>query len=79
MVDAKKCDRCGKFYIDNTETIEKILDSIKCYFGVDDTEPQKFINHVCTNYDLCKDCKHSLLIWFKMGKEPAPKKEVSDE
>ena len=51
MANAKECDRCGKFYRDNT----------KPSYGV------SYWNGVAWNNmkDLCPECEASLEMWYK--------------
>lgn len=54
MADAKKCDRCGKFYI------------TRCNIDPSASITLKFNNgHMCTTryLDLCPDCFESFTNW----------------
>jgi len=56
MADAKKCDRCGIFYEEETVTIyEKEVDSIGLYGG----------NNFGRDLDLCPKCLESLKSWLE--------------
>lgn len=52
MADAKKCDRCGKYY-DNC--------SPKYYMG----DYKTFVMHQ-DYFDLCEECESELEQWFEM-------------
>ena len=70
MANAKKCDRCGKFYTSS----EKRLDSQGRYLkgitmdGLKYTYSPGCINQTCTKYqkqvDLCPDCSEKLILWL---------------
>lgn len=70
MADAKKCDRCGRFYINKMDVIDKMIDDLKHFFGSDDIVKPNFIKYVCDEYDLCDECKRSLTTWFKTVEKP---------
>ena len=61
-MDAKKCDRCGKFYI-----IEFCGCNLKTRYGKLSTyEYDVLRNESCEKErDLCPDCMKSLFEWFR--------------
>lgn len=52
MANAKKCDRCGKFYLFNKEFL--VDHHGDCYIGGITTMTTGGFHH--QNYDLCDDC-----------------------
>lgn len=54
MADAKKCDRCGKFYIQRRDADPSASIELKFYNS-----------HICTTryLDLCPDCFESFTNW----------------
>ena len=68
-MEARKCDRCGQFYINNYAVVD-------CT-NVSNIYLTKFdiISHGRTHIDLCCDCKHDLDEWFGKFK----KEEQNDE
>lgn len=59
MANAKRCDRCNKFY-DNQEIIENYNTNMRLRYGViKDCHPQGEVR-----FDLCKSCRIELVEWF---------------
>lgn len=64
-MEAKRCDRCGKFFCPNDHTGE----SIQCVtaFGPGGEKvPVNWIGRSETRWlDICYDCKDEFVIWWK--------------
>lgn len=60
MSDAKKCDRCGKFY---TLDISNEEDDVAAMGLVD-----KY-GRMTTVKDLCRECRRELTVWLSIKKE----------
>ena len=56
MSNAKKCDRCGKFY---TEELGEISEEWWRYNVTRDCYPYETITK-----DLCRECKEALMVWL---------------
>lgn len=72
MANAKRCDRCGAFYINSSDVIDCTTIS-HLYL-------KKFIHAASKDkiMDLCCCCKHDLDEWFnKFNKEGANNEEGS--
>ena len=70
MANAKKCDRCGVYF--DEETKKTSLDRILCNLSLP-SDVLKSINRVYGNmhgesYDLCPCCARSFKRWLKMKK-----------
>lgn len=60
MANAKKCDRCGKFYENyNSRNSEKEINGI-ITLNID--KKDQYFNH--GPYDLCPRCSKELMDWF---------------
>lgn len=74
MADAKKCDRCGRFFavtdVQNGAILE-LAESV-CNLLNRKTDGEKFADganeEIC---DLCDECKQSLAKWFDEGAKEA--------
>lgn len=68
MADAKKCDRCGKYYTPYLESeLDKFAASVKKAFALDpNTSKMEVLANV---WDLCSDCRESFARWFAMKGE----------
>lgn len=56
-MEARKCDRCGKFYINKSAVID-YTNTSRLYLA------QFIPNRPNEVLDLCCDCKHDLDEWF---------------
>lgn len=65
MSDAKKCDRCGKFY-DIYKPVDGVADT-PCGFGFRFLD--KWGSLLPTRYDLCPNCMCELTKWLTNPKE----------
>ncbi len=59
MANGKRCDRCGKFFMCNSETFDGVKIS-KMYW---DTEEENLFKY----YDLCSECAKSFEYWIQGG------------
>ena len=67
MADAKKCDRCGKYYQKAQPTaLESLADSLRAIVTPQRVTAQ--ISVIETFLDLCPSCSKSLRIWAKGDK-----------
>ena len=66
-MDAKKCDRCGRFYINVNDSTTTGLS----YTNVSRLYLAKFISTSARDMtmDLCHDCRHDLDEWFNKFKK----------
>lgn len=65
MANAKKCDRCGAFYLGNELFPRTVYDTKTVVSGISYiTENHRFIDSI----DLCDDCIRKLH-WFLNGRE----------
>ena len=55
MADAKKCDRCGKYYEYNDDKDDEFM--LKKY------EPD-WNGDLIERIELCQDCMESFIVWF---------------
>lgn len=62
MSSALKCDRCGKLYEHREITDNFISDRRMRYAVMKDCHPQDMVV-----FDLCRDCRISLVEWFNKG------------
>lgn len=62
---AKKCDRCGQFFVD----YEEFEGYIK--LTVASNTPSRYQ----VKQDLCQECEKSLIEWFKMGESDVRKND----
>ena len=61
MANAKKCDRCGRFYEERPRnTIEGFGEALAAFVNADKIKPN-LLN------DLCCECEKSLNEWWKEG------------
>ena len=74
MADAKKCDRCGRFFTvtaNQNGAILELAESV-CNLLNRKTEGEKFADGVEEEIcDLCDECKQSLVKWFDEGAKEA--------
>lgn len=73
-MNAKKCDRCGKFY-ENEESA-----AIKLTNGADNFCRRLWgvnINHNEKTFDLCDDCVEEFQKWMEQGK--GQDQEIDDD
>lgn len=65
-MDAKRCDRCNKFYDPGmVETLPKRL--ARLFSPIPEFEAHLFSIQVGEELDLCPKCSDSLTSWFKEG------------
>ena len=70
MAEAKKCDRCGDFYIEVEacifENAIKAINDLCEYIDKpeESTKAKKFVSEIEKHLDLCGDCAKSLKKWF---------------
>lgn len=68
MANAKKCDRCGKYYTPYLESeLEKFAASVKKAFVLDPILSRT--EEAADLWDLCSDCRESFASWFAMKGE----------
>ena len=68
MANAKKCDRCGKFFVPYIESeIDKFVVSLRKSFGLAPYASK--IELAADMWDLCSDCRDSFARWFAMKGE----------
>ena len=63
-MNAKKCDRCGEFYINDSDVVD--CTTLNRLYLVKINPSPRFNNK---NMDLCCVCKHDLDVWFNKFKE----------
>lgn len=66
MAKAYKCDRCGKFYTENTASEQTIDFKFKTgpkNLPIDGVLLTKF-GYPQFSLDLCKDCLNDFCVWF---------------
>ncbi len=61
-MDAKKCDRCGKFYLTSENIVKRPCYNDLKMFGVRTVDENW--NRLKT-YELCVDCSNKFIIWMK--------------
>ncbi|RGH19424.1 hypothetical protein DWV75_02375 [Ruminococcus sp. AF12-5] len=66
MSDAKKCDRCGKYYIRNKNTSLRYEGETVDYIKLDSA----YRNITGRCFDLCNDCVHELFDFLHISNEP---------
>lgn len=67
-MNAKKCDRCGKFY--EFYKIESQGEYIKGTAGIIKISRTQFgCKNEVADYDLCRDCAESFQSWFEEGRQ----------
>lgn len=66
MSDAKKCDRCGKYYIRNKNTSLRYEDETVDYIKLDSA----YRNIIGRCFDLCNDCVTELFEFLHISNEP---------
>ncbi len=77
MADAKKCDRCGKYYTPSVSVknpLEVLAESLSRTYSFS-VEMKKAIGTVC---DLCPDCMKSFERWFDTEEGDADGKERTE-
>ena len=75
MANAKKCDRCGKFYIKQTPLEMSVLEnaantlkeSIDILLQKHTLDAVHFLARVQKECDFCPDCADSFKKWFSMN------------
>lgn len=73
-MDAKKCDRCGEFYISKVVVVD--------HTNVNRLYLKEFKPTLADKYmDLCPECKHDLDTWwdFKFKKEESEENKNGDD
>lgn len=66
MSGAKKCDRCGKYYIRNKNTSLRYEGETVDYIKLDSA----YRNITGRCFDLCNDCVHELFDFLHISNEP---------
>lgn len=77
MADAKKCDRCGKYYMPSVSVkspLEVLAESLSVASGSRE-EMKNAIGKAC---DLCPDCMNSFERWFDMEEGDTDGKERTE-
>lgn len=59
-MNAKKCDRCGKYYVTDGERVYYDGESITVFSNIG-----KKVSDSKAAYDLCNDCTKSFENWMK--------------
>lgn len=61
-MDAKKCDRCGKFYDEYNVKDEQSPNSFRLL-----RKTENRVNYKLDEYDLCPECMAKLQEWLQKG------------
>ena len=78
-MNAKKCDRCGNFYINGTADVG-VTNVNHLYLKVYDLKVYVNTSAKDKDIDLCPECRHDLDEWFnKFKKEEEKVKEMKNE
>ena len=81
-MDAKKCDRCGKFYEErNPNAFETLAESLKRALAILNERLFARINvmeKIEQELDLCPACLKSLNKWMKEGEKNEQEERASD-
>ena len=67
MADAKKCDRCGKLYTNNTE--KRVVDGFFSPVVFSSISIITINNNIVRDIDLCDNCMDDLLTFIEIKDE----------